>query len=313
VFIDLPPMPEIAICAITYRRPDGLARLLDGLAAQRFGHPEPRIEVIVVDNDAEGSAQAVYGQRAADYRWPIRYQVEPEPGIAQARNCALRLALPAAEFVAFIDDDEVPEPAWIAELLAAIQRSGADAVAGPVLPHFPLPIPRWIARGGFFDRERHPDGTPLPFAATNNVLIRRRVFERLDPWFDPRLGLSGGSDTLFFMRVAQAGFRIAWADRAEVVEWVPASRATAGWLLRRNFRRGNGYTRCAVMLDRSVARRIERAAKGIARVAQGVLGALVTLPAGRAVWMKHVLRAALGLGSFAAVFGYVFQEYRRRP
>ena len=304
-------MCRVAICAITFRRPAGLARLLDGLAALRFEHPEPAVEVIVVDNDPAASARSICEERQAAFRWPLRYGVEAEPGISQARNRAVALALPDAAFIAFIDDDEVPEPAWLAELLAAAGRTHADIVTGPVLPFFPEGVPEWIARGKFFERARHPDGVMLSVAATNNVLIHQRVFERLHPWFDPRFGLSGSGDTLFFLRARQAGFRIAWADRSEVVEWVPASRATASWLLRRGFRGGNGYTRCVLTLDAGLGVRLVRAAKGMLRVGQGLLALPAGLARGRHVWMKHSLRVAQGLGSIAGAFGYAFPEYRR--
>lgn len=304
-------MSDVAVCAITYRRPEGLIRLLQGLARQQLEQPEPKIEVVVVDNDATASARPICEERFAGYRWPLRYAVEPEPGISQARNHALQLALRSAELVAFIDDDEVPEPTWLAEFLAARERSQADVVTGPVLSFFPELVPAWVVRGKFFERARHPDGAEMGVAATGNVLIHRRVFERLDTWFDPALGLSGSSDTLFFMRVKRAGFRIVWADHAEAVEWVPASRATVRWLLRRNFRGGNGYARCTLVLDRSAKARMLRVAAGAGRVVQGLLALAVALPRGRHAWMKHALRVSLGLGSLVGAFGYFLQEYRR--
>jgi succinoglycan biosynthesis protein ExoM len=304
-------MPVVTICAITYRRPEGLVRLLEGIERQCLEQPQPSVEVIVVDNDANGSARSICQKRSTDFRWPLHYSVEPEPGISQARNHALRLALPRADLVAFIDDDEVPEPNWLAELLGAARRCGADVVTGPVVPYFPEPVPEWVLRGEFFERPRHSDGAEIPVARTGNVLVHRRVFDHLGTWFDPKLGLSGSSDTLFFMRAKRAGFRIVWADRAEVVEWVPTSRATTGWLCRRNFRGGNGYARCTLLLDRSPKARIVRAAKGVGQIAQGLLPLPVGAIRGRHVWMRHWLRAAFGLGTVAGVLGYFFQEYRR--
>ena len=45
------------------------------------------------------------------------HRVEGRRGIPQARNAAVAVALERADFVAFIDDDEVPSPLWLAELL----------------------------------------------------------------------------------------------------------------------------------------------------------------------------------------------------
>ena len=45
---------SIAICALTYKRPERLAQLLAGLRRLRFTERAPEIRVIVVDNDASG-------------------------------------------------------------------------------------------------------------------------------------------------------------------------------------------------------------------------------------------------------------------
>jgi succinoglycan biosynthesis protein ExoM len=304
-------MPTVTVCVITYRRPEGLADLLEGIERQLLPQPEPTVEVVVVDNDPHGSSRFICDDRVARFRWPLRYAVEPEPGISQARNRALQLALPAAERVAFIDDDEVPAPTWLAALLAALDQSGADVATGPVLPDFPEPVPEWVVRGNFFQRPHYRDGTEMSVAATNNALIHRRVFERLETWFDPNFGLTGSGDTLFFMRVKRAGFRIVWAAGAVVVERVPPSRATTKWLVRRSFRGGNGYVRCTLLLDRSVKARLIRTVKGVGQVLEGLLPLPLGMFRGQHVWMKHCLRACFGLGSLAGVFGYFYHEYRR--
>jgi glycosyltransferase involved in cell wall biosynthesis len=305
-------MIPVAICVITYRRPAGLARLLEGIARLRFSGPELPLEIVVVDNDAAGTAREVCASHAAGRRWPLRYAIEPQPGIASARNCAVALALERAERIAFIDDDEVPEPEWLDELLAAAARTGADVVAGPVLPVYSEAVPEWIRRGGFFDRPRHPDGAELDVARTGNVLIHRRVFESLPADFDPRFGLTGSEDTHFFLRVRRAGFRIVWADRAVVTEWLPAKRATAGWLLQRAYRGGNGHTRCELAIADSFTRRAVRTAKGLGRVSYGLIGLPFGLLRGRAAALRFAREAALGLGTLAALFGSTYQEYRRK-
>ena len=92
----------ISVCVCTYCRPSLLAALLDSLALQTFQDP---FEVIVVDNDAAGSAADTV--EIAKIRYPkldIRYVVEPQKGISFARNTAASLA--AGDFLAWIDDDE---------------------------------------------------------------------------------------------------------------------------------------------------------------------------------------------------------------
>jgi GT2 family glycosyltransferase len=50
--------PHVSICIATYRRPRGLARLLDSLERLKLP-PDLVVETIVVDNDAEGSALSI--------------------------------------------------------------------------------------------------------------------------------------------------------------------------------------------------------------------------------------------------------------
>jgi glycosyltransferase involved in cell wall biosynthesis len=301
---------HVAVCIVTYRRTAGLTRLLKSLAEQCFSGPCPQVEVIVVDNDANGSAREVCEREGAGAHWPLRYAVEPDRGISQARNRAVTLALRAADFVAFIDDDEVPVPAWLDELLACEKRTAADVVWGPAVPHFSESPPEWVMRGRFFEAPRFANDAELLMAATGGVLIHRRVFERMTTWFDPRWGLVGGGDSLFFARVRQAGFRIVWADRAEVAEWISASHVTARWLLQRSFRNGNGHTRRELVLDPRLRTRLTRAAKA----AVHLLLAVVSIPAGswlgRHAWVGRLRSVCFFSGSLAAVCGYAYPEYR---
>jgi len=228
--------PRVAVCVITYRRPEGLARLLAALDAQVLPEPSPAVRVVVVDNDPEETARVVCRHAASWLGFPLTYATEKRRGIPQARNAALALVLGDDDFVAFVDDDSEPAADWLAQLLRMQAERDADAVTGPSPSRFEGPPPSWIEAGGFFERRRHPDGAEVGVAFTGNVLVRTRALAALDRLFDERLALSGGSDSELFQRFARAGHRIVWADRAVVTEHVPLSRATLGWILRRAFR-----------------------------------------------------------------------------
>ena len=217
---------SIAICALTYKRLDGLRRLVEGLQAQRFRGQPPDVRIVVVDNDPAASARELCSQLAEGHRWPIQYAVEKRAGIAFGRNAALD-NVGGVEFVCFIDDDEVPDEHWLDELLRVRAEYGADVVGGPVVPHFPETTPAWIIRGGFFQRQRYHTGQRLPYAFTNNVLFRREIIDELNLRFNERWALMGCEDQAFFQAIGQAGYQIVWADDALVTEWIPAARANA--------------------------------------------------------------------------------------
>jgi GT2 family glycosyltransferase len=221
------------------------------------------------------------------------------------------VALPQADLLAFVDDDEMPEPEWLSELLRAQRVYSADIVAGPSVPEFEAPAPGWIVRGRFFERPRFATGTVVDQARTSNVLLTKRVFEAITPPFDERFGMTGGEDTHFFARAISAGFRIVWADEAVVREFVPATRARPPWLLRRAFRSGSATSIIAYELQPSIATRATRLVKGCGRVVQGILTLPAALTGGRGALMRSGQRIFLGAGSVAGVLGVTYEEYRR--
>lgn len=221
--------PSVAICVATHRRPLGLARLFKGLDTLEFTNGSPRsITIVVVDNDPGLSAEKTCEALRDASRWPIEYVSEPRRGIPFARNASVVAARRlGAELLAFIDDDEVPEPVWLDQLLLVMHDTGAGIVTGPVLPAFEGAVPEWIKRGGFFDRERHRTGTFQDRAVTGNVLLRTDLLAAMPTPFDERRPLSGGTDTHLFRRLIMEGHRIAWADEAIVHEFNPTARLSA--------------------------------------------------------------------------------------
>jgi len=263
---------KVAVCIITYQRQEGLKRLLEGLNNLAFEKCKaPALEVIVVDNDATGSARKFCEETRLDSSWSLKYFIEPRRGIPYARNKAVACAQEGhPDFIAFIDDDEVPERSWLDELLSVQQSYRADVVAGPVLPYFTGPVAPWVTQGKFFHRRRMPTGTTIEWAGTGNVLVRSEVFEKmgeiLGEIFDERLALSGGEDERFFRQVHSFGYKLVWAQEALAYEWLPKSRANARWLLRRAYRSGNNYSRFIATLgptgfdvEPSIAARANRA------------------------------------------------------
>jgi glycosyltransferase involved in cell wall biosynthesis len=147
-------MLSLAVCACTYRRPGGLRRLLDGLAAQTFNGFSsglgacPQLKIIIADNEGNAQVKDLCQTFQASSKTPVIYVHEPQQGISYARNACLDHLPTDCDFFALIDDDEVPEPDWLDQLLLAQSKTKADVVQGRVVPHFEEPVPRWIAEGG---------------------------------------------------------------------------------------------------------------------------------------------------------------------
>lgn len=302
--------PRVAVCVITFQRPRALRRLLGELRRLEFAEPAPYLRLVVVDNDPAESARSICEVAASELPWPLDYLVEPQPGIAPARNTAIRAALEDAAWIAFIDDDETPTPRWLAEALATQRACRADVVAGPAMARYETPVASWISRGRFFDRPRRPTGSSIRWAATCNVLIRAAILRESGLRFDERFALTGGSDTHFFRRLSRRGYKLVWADEAVVHEHIPASRATVRWLVQRAFRTGNSMGRIDRDLDGGRAIPVI-AGKGAAWLLVGGVVAVVGLLGGRATALRGIRYLAYGVGLLASLAGLRFQEYKR--
>ena len=248
----------------TYRRPTDLARALRGVLGQI---PDLRgvadVEVLVVDNDPTASA------RAQATGGPVRYVVEQVPGVAAVRNRALDEAR-AHDLLVFIDDDEEPEPGWLAALVGLRARTGCQAVAGLVVPDYEVEPDEWVRQGGFFVRRTWPTGTRRPVAASNCLLLDLGFVREHGLRFDADFGATGGEDTLFTRQLTAAGGTILWCDEARVRDHVPASRLDHAWILRRQRSHAATAVRVELALGGSPARvRVRAALGGGARILAG--------------------------------------------
>jgi len=165
---------HITVCICTFKRPNLLKRLLDALERQitegLFSY-----SVVVADNDYKQSAKDVVSGFAANSSISVVYCVEPEQNIALVRNKALENA--KGNFIAFIDDDEIPERDWLYNLFKTCNEYRVDGVLGPVKPHFEHKPPQWIIKGKFFERPEYGTGYRMnwPETRTGNLLFRREI------------------------------------------------------------------------------------------------------------------------------------------
>jgi succinoglycan biosynthesis protein ExoM len=296
---------RVAVCIATFKRPELLKYLLAGISKLAFEKmPSPEISVVVVDNDAGGSAEGTC--RATQLPWPIKYIVEPHRGIAQARNRAIKEA-GRVDFISFLDDDEIPTPAWLDELLWAQACFGADVVCGSVLPRFANGVPDWVRTGGFFDRT-YDSGCSLDTCGAGNVLITSRVFTTVTN-FDERFALTGAEDWHFFLRVRRAGYAIVSSSGAVVHESVSASRASLTGVLRRAYYSGNSWVLCESCLDGSVSTRILRMTKACGRILQGMASTCLSPFLGRVALAKGLRGLCLGAGMLTALAGRSYNAY----
>jgi len=252
------------------------------------------MRVIVADNDDTPSARDRVSEAAAGL--DLTYVHAPARNISVARNACLDAA--SAPLVAFLDDDEIALPGWLAALLATMERSGAPIVLGPVRAHYADGLPGWLKAVDLHSTRPavRRDGT-IDTGYSCNVLFRRDILDGLR--FDPARGVTGGEDDAFFSQLYRRGHRIAFAPDAVLDEPVPPDRARLGWLLRRAFRNGQTYASIRLAAgDRQAA----LAARAGAKAAACTAAAAASLWSGPR-WRRALVRGALHAGAIARVFG----------
>lgn len=304
----------VTVAVLTFRRPELLRAVLPLLLAQaaEVSTDTVRAEVLVVDNEPSGSARPVVDSVASA---GLRYVLEPEPGIAAARNRALDETADS-DLLVFIDDDERPHEGWLGRLLATWSATGAAGVAGAVVSEFECAPGPWLEAGEFFRRRRLSTGSEIHVAATNNLLLDLHQVRRAGIRFDRRFGSSGGEDTVFTRSLRACGARLVWCDDAVVTDVVPRERTTVRWVLLRAFSSGNSDTRVLLALARGRRARLlargRAVARGLPRVAVGSARSLAgLLVASRRQQARGLRSVARGSGMLAGAFGHVYLEYRR--
>jgi len=302
----------VSICANTYKRPQGLKRLLQGIAKLTFEKvAPPDIEVIIVDNHNEGVAAKICQEIQEEFPWVLKTDVESQAGITYGRNKSLSLADPQTFAIAILDDDEVPVPNWLDELLWVQQEYQADVVTGAVLPCFVDEKPAdWIMKSGFYNPPRSQTGETRDVAFTNNVLVRAEILRQYDPVFDNRFAFTGGEDSHLFMRLHQAGYKIVWSNEAIVYDWFPMERTKPKWVLERCRHMYSIYSLLETELYPSFKVQFIRVIKGLTLILVGILGLPFSLILGKQGIFKSLMFIYRGSGTFIGLFKLNRQEYK---
>ena len=237
---------SVAVAVCTRGRPQMLREALRSLAALELEGIDCRF-IVVENNDVETVAPIVAELAAAVGAGRVTYRLEARLGIAYARNAALDAALAmGVDALAFIDDDEVAEPRWLAVLVREANRRGLDLVGGPVglQPVSPdATASEKMVWRGLNARCRDLEASGRRLAAqgrdarvtvtTGNWLAALDFIARTGLRFDETLVLSGGEDTAFFRALRKAGGRTGWTPDAVASESWPRERLTLGYQFRR--------------------------------------------------------------------------------
>jgi GT2 family glycosyltransferase len=191
-------------------------------------------EIIVIDNSSNDQTWQSLQKISDDFPVPLHPLQSISPGKSRALNEAIAIAKGAV--FAFLDDDVVVEPAWLAALATHFGQSARLAAQGTVRI-----LPRDMANPEIRRLiERYRTVSQVDFNGTTgechslngaNMAIRREVFDSVGN-FDVRLGpgASGTSeDVEIARRIRRAGIRIDYMRDAIVFHQVDRSRLTEAY------------------------------------------------------------------------------------
>jgi O-antigen biosynthesis protein len=224
-------LPRCSVVVCTRDRPGQL----EVCARAVLGLDYPHVELLIVDN-APSDDRA---RRLAE-DMGVRYILEPQPGLSRARNRGARAC--DGDIVAFLDDDSVPEPGWLTELVGEFGDPRVMGVTGPITPmcdgRDEEEMRRLASSLRHFSPERRvvDNETPNWFELANfgglgcggNMAFRRELFDAW-PGFHEGLGLGtalpAGEENQAFFSLIDRGHRIAYTPRAIVRHPYPVTPA----------------------------------------------------------------------------------------
>lgn len=300
---------HLSVCIATYRRLDRLHLLLEDLGKQTL---LPN-EIVIIDNDATGSARQVVEKfKASGCPFHLIYDIQPERSISITRNLTVHRS--SGEWLAFVDDDERAPPEWLQRLMDAALQHKAESVLGPVEPVVPDTAPEWIRRGKFYDWPHLATGEVVHSSNLRfgNILIAGAPLRALEGPFDPAFGLSTGEDREMLMRLADNGAKIIWCDEAPVFEPVEEKRLSLAWLLQRAYSGGQYFGRLVITGRLGHSTKFSVARQGLLWCIQSAVAlmfASISWPLGRDRAAYWLIKAWANGGKLSAFLGWRYGEY----
>lgn len=299
---------SVVVC--TRNRVHFLEATLASVFAQEY--PGDHYELIVVDNGSNDGTRALVEGFLTTAPVSMSFHLERRLGASFARNLGIDVA--RHEYVAFLDDDAVAVPGWLAAYDAAIRGHRAVAAGGPVEPVLEpgFEPPAWWSYPqvqsifGFDHTDPSPGERvvpirwPLWLGCCNSVYSRQLL--RDHGGFRADCGPLGrryriAQDTDLNVRLERAGVPIHYVRDARIRHRVTADRLSRRFLWRRAYSAGITNAAAWALLD---------GRSGGGSVTQLTRAALQAMASREPARTKAVCRLAYW-------FGYLRQSRRRRP
>jgi GT2 family glycosyltransferase len=214
--------------------------LVAAVAAVRTQSVRAAEIVVVVDHNL-----SLYERARAGLAGVTVLPNERQPGASGTRNTgALHTTTP---LIAFLDGDSIPQPGWLAGLVAPFEDPAVVGTGGAIQPRWQQPRPGWFPEEFLWAVGASYPGLPATTAPVRNVwsasmAVRHETFRAVGGFRDGfgKLGnRSRPEDTELCLRMGRLG-RWMYVPEAVIEHPVEPERGTFGFFLRRCYHEGRG-------------------------------------------------------------------------
>ena len=310
------PLVSVVICAYTLDRWDDLLAAIASVDDQREA---TALEIVVVIDHNQALFERV---AAAGLNVRLTENVQAR-GLSGARNSGVQLA--EGEIVAFLDDDAIADPGWLAALVATYDDPLVAGAGGAIRPLWATGRPGWWPEEFDWVVGCTYRGMPARRAVVRNVIgcnmsFRRELLGSIGGFSEGigRIGTRplGAEETELSIRLSRR-----WPDRfivyepaAAVDHRVPASRSTFTYFRSRCYAEGLSKAAVSKLVGSSEALATERS-YAVRTLGGAVLTALGRVVQGDRAALGRALAIIAGLAITTAgyVVGTVFARTNRPP
>lgn len=251
---------SVIICAYSDKRRAQLDRAIRSVLGQ--SHRAGELIVVIDHNSSLLNFVGVEFQQA---------KVIPNsgvPGLSGARNTGIMHA--NGDIIAFLDDDAIAEPDWLATMLDQYENPSVIGMGGKVVPLWEIGKPRWLPEEFYWVLGCSYRGQPTHTAQVRNPIgcnmsFRRSVFEKIGGFREGigRTGqdAAGCEETELCIRARQAmpGTRILYDPSMVVHHQIASDRLRFNYFWRRCISEGRSKTQVADAVGATDALSSERA------------------------------------------------------
>ena len=236
-------MKTLSIIICTYNRNSLLLKCLQELIQQITEIGDPRVDVVVVDNNSSDGTDRVTGDLAHQYGW-LNYVKEAKQGLSHARNCGATSAQGA--YLCYLDDDGCPGPKYLKSVLRVIDEHQPDVFGGPVYPFYTSKKPFWFQDA--LEKRCHADSSGFAdcLISGGNYIIRADLLKQIG-MFSPDYGMVGttlslGDDRELLERYKRSlpreQQRIYYSLECFIYHHVPAYKMSLTYFVKRAYQSG---------------------------------------------------------------------------